>query len=337
MFFTTILGVGIPLNFEGKPTRSFGISWSEMPHTIGFIRPYLITPLTNFVEVRILDNSCKKETLIQMVPLNGIQFISQPSCVDMDERQMDEGTGVGQAPQEKVDPDDDILPEKRMFLASKNNIYVLAMKQPHIQVRELQNKKDFELALVLCDKFENTPYEVEKSVINFVHTDYGFYLFAEGDFEGAMEHFTKTEVDPRIVISLYPDLAPKIANTFSVAVPLSPEDKKKIEKNFEDVEQRSTALNTLIPFLSCRRVPVSKEITGDDMAIAEAVDTALLKAFLLTNDAQFVIKFIESPNRCNIQECERYLNHFKVLFSNHVIFCIEIFGIGTLFQEQRIA
>jgi tetratricopeptide (TPR) repeat protein len=305
-----INNIGITINFDGKPTRKHGIGWGEMPPCVGFLEPYLIAPVGMFVEIRILSNTGKNDTFIQTIPINGVLKVSQPNFIDYDEGILDHGLGVAFRTKTKLDPNDEIDPENRIFMCTKNGIYVLAMRQFFLQAQELQQKKEFEQALHLCDIVEGSKYEVEKWRVNAIHLEYGFHLFSKGEFDKAMEHFSKTEDDPRIIIALFPDLLPSSSKSFQQSVPLSPDEKIKVDKMLQDVEQRKNALNALIQFLSCRRVPVTKEISKQDLQIAEAVDTALLKALLYNND-DYVTKFLETPNRCIIADSERVLLQYK--------------------------
>jgi hypothetical protein len=185
-----------------------------------------------------------------------------------------------------------------------------------LQAQELQSNRDYEQALYLCDVVENTRQAVEKWRVNSIHLDYGFYLFTKGDFDRSMEHFSlNADADPRIVLSLYPDLLPSTpasASFRNFQIPSSTlEEKQKIDAMMKDPQIRTQSLNALIQFLSCRRMPATAtNLSQTELEIAEAVDTALLKSLLYSND-EFVTGFLESHNRCHIGDSERVLSEHK--------------------------
>jgi len=310
--------IGVTINFSGKPTRSHGIGWSEAPNMVGYLKPYLITPLSVFVEIRILSTTVKKDTFIQSLPLKDICATSQQNFIDLDQPDnMDQGMGVGFKLRNELDRDDTIDPENRIFLASKGTIYVLVMKQFDLQAEELLVNQQFDLALHLCDTVESTKYKIEDWRVSSIHSQYAFHLFAKGEFDKAMEHFDNTTTDPRMIISLFPDLLPS-KSSFKVSLPYTPDEKKKVDQYLKDIEQRNKALQALIQYLLKRRTPMDKELNEQGQDEAEAVDTALLKALLYTND-QHVEDFLSSPNRCNIFDSQKIL-HLHQKFRELVVF-----------------
>jgi hypothetical protein len=265
-----------------------------------------------------VTNLDRKDTFVQTIPLAGITKLSQPNFVDYDEMIVDQGLGLG-FKSKKLDIDDDIDHDNRIFMCSKNNIYALTMKQFYLQAYELQQKKDFDMALHLCDIVFGTKYEVEKFRVSNINLEYGFHQFSKGEYEKAMNCFTKTGEDPRVILALYPDLlSGASARTFKTQIKISEEDRIKVDQLMKDVDQKNRALSAVIQYLSCRRVAVSKALSKQEAQVAEAVDTALLKALLYTND-EFVTKFLENPNRCIISDCELSLLQYRK-FSELVTF-----------------
>ena len=310
-------GIGVTINFSGKPSRSHGIGWSEAPNMIGYLKPYLIAPLSVFVEVRILSTTVKKDTFIQSLPLKDIITTSQQNFIDLDHPEnMDHGMGVGFKVRNELDRDDTIDPENRIFLASKSSIYVMVMKQFDLQAGELLSNQQFELALHLCNTVENTRYKIEDWRVSSIHTQFGFHLFAKGEFDKAMEHFDKTKDDPRMIISLFPDLLPP-KSSFKFSLPYTSEEQRKIDHFLKDIEQRNKALQALIQYLLHRRT-TEKDLNEQALDEAEAVDTALLKALLYTNDPH-VEDFITQPNHCNIMDSQKTL-HSHQKFRELVLF-----------------
>lgn len=292
-----------------------------MPPRIGYLEPYLIAPVGMFVEVRILSaaqGARNNDSFVQSVPINGITKISQPNFVDYDEMVLDHGMGVTFRSKTKLDLEDEIDPENRIFLCTKNSVHVLAMRQFYQQAFELQQKKEFEQALHICNIVRDTKYQLEQKRVDSIHLDYAFQLFAKGEFEQAMIHFKESNDDPRIVLGLFPDLLPSTSKSYKQMAPFSLEEKAKVDKMLKNVEQRNNALTALIQYLTPKRVPVTEEISKTDLQIAEAVDTALLKALLYSND-ECVTSFLQNPNRCIIADSERVL-HQHNKFAELVLF-----------------
>ncbi|KAL0481518.1 vacuolar protein sorting protein VPS39 [Acrasis kona] len=303
----------VMMNFEGKPTRSAAIMWTETPLTTAFLKPYLISPLSNStLEIRILQTPSKKETLIQSIPLPNITRMSQPNYVDLDEQIIDSGMGTSfKIKSKEVELNDDASfdPTFRVFLASKSGIYALCMRNFKLQVLELQSNREYEQALHLCDIVQNTRHEVEKWRINSIRLEYGFHLFAMGEFQKSMLQFNMTpEEDPRIVLSLFPDLLPTpTAGNKSLQIPtLSPEQLSNTQSLLKDDDKKKISLEYLLEFLVNRRIKPHANLTQMELDIAEAVDTAILKAQIYTQDEN-LIKFLESPNHCHVDDCQRIL------------------------------
>lgn len=313
-----MIDIGITVNFEGKPTRKYGIGWGEMPPCIGYLEPYLIAPVGMFVEIRILSNSGQNDPFVQTVPVNGITKISQSNFVDYDDLVLDHGLGVAFRTKTKLDLEDEIDPENRIFLCTKTNVYALTMRQFYLQAFELQQNKEFEQALHICEIVDGTKYQIEQRRVRSIHLDYAYQLFAKGEFDLSMHHFKLSNDDPRMVLGLFPDLLPSTSKSYKQMAPFSPDEKAKVDKMLKDVEQRNNALNALIQYLSCKRVPVTTEIEKTELQIAEAVDTAFLKALLYSND-EFVTNFLQNPNRCIIADSERVLHQHKK-FAELVLF-----------------
>eukprot|EP00818_Percolomonas_sp_WS_P000748 CAMPEP_0117442948 /NCGR_PEP_ID=MMETSP0759-20121206/4428_1 /TAXON_ID=63605 /ORGANISM="Percolomonas cosmopolitus, Strain WS" /LENGTH=905 /DNA_ID=CAMNT_0005234879 /DNA_START=187 /DNA_END=2901 /DNA_ORIENTATION=+ len=297
-------GLYVVISHEGAAGRHRPITWGEQPAALAYLNPYLVGALSNYLEVVLLTKN-RVTPRLQIIPLEGVTCISQPNYVDLDEKQIDEGQGVGY-PLSKVDPDDPVIPEFRTFLAAKNALYILCMNQFFIQARELQDKGRFKYALQLCDIVEGTKYEVETWRVNTIHMEYGYHLFAKAEYEKAMMEFNETDSDPRMVLALFGDIFPCNSRTDSQVVGL-PEKTRQGLRHLENPKNKRDALNALIQYLSCRRIPAQKASHGDDEVIGEAIDTSLLYALLLNED-EYMSPLLENDNRCNIADSENILD-----------------------------
>jgi hypothetical protein len=60
--------------------------------------------------------------------------------------------------------DDEIDILNRVFIAGKKKLYLLVMKQFHVQVSELQSNKQFDEAISVCEMLKNTPKEIDSFI-----------------------------------------------------------------------------------------------------------------------------------------------------------------------------
>lgn len=290
---------GIVIDFEGKPTKRFGINWSDLPTCLGVLHPYIISPVKDILEIRMIRAS-KNGTLVQSINLPGIITLSQENYIDMDNQKV-------HSLREKMRPinnEDEFDYKKRIIVAAKHKIYILCLKHIHLQIDQLQKLRQFEDALTLSQELVGTEYEIEKWRMENIHLEYAFYLFKIGEFRQAMNNFLATTIDPRMVISLIPNLLiddSKYAH----------KDKAEIFKLLEDETQKQKALSALIPYLTGCRIPIGKQtLTKEETEIGEAVDTALLKCYLTSNQ-NLVQTFLRIPNRCSIEITEEALKQTK--------------------------
>lgn len=299
-------GVYVSFSFNGKKNRSGAFYWKEPPTCVGYLSPYLVGALPSFLEVKFITKN-QISPMVQAIPLEGITCISQPNFIDLDEKRIDEGQGVGILPA-KIDNDDPVIPDYRIFLAAKGGVYILCMNQFFSQAKELQDKGKYKQALRLCDIVEGTKFEVESWRVNNIHFDFGIHLFSKAEYEKAMMQFNESERDPRIVIALYGDIFPCNSKQQN-QIFLTDRNIQSI-KNLEDTEKRREALNALIQYLSCRRIPAQKQVIGDEEAIGESIDTCLLITLLLNED-EYLTSLIENENRCNIEDSELSLQRSR--------------------------
>lgn len=94
--------------------------------------------------------------------------------------------------------------------------------------------------------------------MNAIHLAYGFHLFEKLQFDEAVIHFSQTFDDPRHIISLFPSLLPS-ETTFTAKPPYETEEWLKLQAVLSDVDTRTRALTSIIPYLTLKRVPLSKQ------------------------------------------------------------------------------
>jgi len=289
-------GIGICLDFDGHPARSYGLQWGEVPSCMGFLNPYIIVGLQNNVEIHLLRES-ENGTLIQSIPIPGITKISHDNYLDMDKEEEKEERN------ELKHSELDI--HNRIFIAGLHKLYVLCMRYFEAQVNTLLQNKQYKDALDLCEILKDTRFKLPDHSVESIYLEYAFYLMARGDFKKAMSYFANTNVDPRFVISQIPNLLNSSMNSFMHM------ETERIKNLLSDEIKYKEALKAIIPFLTHRRIPAEKkDLTETEKEISEAVDTAMLKAYLATCE-QLVHAFVRMPNRCNVTETEEALKEAK--------------------------
>ena len=90
-------GNGITIDYEGKPTRRYGLNFNnnnsnELPNTISYLNPYLLCSFKDFIEIRWLrkdldlknndhNHHYSNNTLIQKLQINSIISTSQENII----------------------------------------------------------------------------------------------------------------------------------------------------------------------------------------------------------------------------------------------------------------
>eukprot|EP01012_Entosiphon_sulcatum_P054361 TRINITY_DN7504_c0_g1_i1.p1 TRINITY_DN7504_c0_g1~~TRINITY_DN7504_c0_g1_i1.p1 ORF type:complete len:637 (+),score=126.58 TRINITY_DN7504_c0_g1_i1:27-1913(+) len=298
------IGISVDWN-SGKPTRKFGTRFgqsTEMPIQLGFVAPYVVSLHLNFIEVH---NPDKNEGLAQTIPLKFAERLSFPLTCDMDGYAPGTPPGLRDKGRNMV-----------FVTTTTNSLYLLDFVPFTQQVQELADTKDFESALLLCGQINKRGFDpiIPKKDVQEIHLQNGYTLFARSRFKEAMEAFQHSQVDVRIVVSLYPDLLPKyVVDSWLATEPKSPVGPQVLAEE----GQKMRALDAIIPYLNEMRNrnidlvtsqpsdPLQNDTTGPGM-IASTIDTALLKAYLATKEDQ-VKEFVRVPNRCVVDDCERAL------------------------------
>jgi hypothetical protein len=329
--------ISIFLGHDGKPTRKFGLSWSEIPLAISYYFPYVLAVLPKFVEVRSVSGT---QTLVQTIALRGARTMQV---------------------------------KRDIYVASQTTVWRLVPVPLLAQVDQLVKEHEYEDALNLVESLTDFPEAVKASKLKEIKELYASTLFNDGQHARAMEFFFELETDPVYVIGLYPNLLPKnIANTYeypgntSVLVGSVLEQALAALINYltqirpsimsgtygsstgsspdETSASASTSTSTATPSTSASgsgsgsgsgstsmgasgslmgsqlvRSPVAGPASASVLAseadygavtdLATIVDTALLKAYIKTKNPD-IRTLLSLPNCCHVAECEKALLNF---------------------------
>ncbi|GMI78329.1 vacuolar protein sorting 39, EMBRYO DEFECTIVE 2754 [Hibiscus trionum] len=179
--------IGVFVDQNGKLLQADRICWSEAPTAVVIQKPYAIALFQRRVEIRSLR-----------VPYPLIQTI--------------------------------VLPAARRLIKSNNAIVVALENSVHglfpvplgAQIVQLTASGNFEEALALCKLLPPEDASLRAAKEGSIHIRYAHYLFDNGSYEEAMDHFLASQVDITYVLSLYQSII--LPKTTAVPEPEKPVD-----------------------------------------------------------------------------------------------------------------
>ena len=104
-----------------------------------------------------------------------------------------------------------ITKKGRLFVASNNTLLALVAVPVTDQVEQLLERQDFKAALALANFSRDSDWSSETAKsekIDHINSIHAYHLFNRGDYQSAMMYFQQTNMDPRRIISLFPDVLP---------------------------------------------------------------------------------------------------------------------------------
>ncbi|KAG6600618.1 Vam6/Vps39-like protein [Cucurbita argyrosperma subsp. argyrosperma] len=163
--------IGVFVDQNGKLLQEGRICWSEAPSVVVIQNPYAVALLPRYIEVRSLRSPY---SLIQTIVLrNGRHLIDSKhaSVVGLD-----------------------------------TSAYGLFPVPLGAQIVQLTASGNFEEALALCKLLPPEDSILRSAKESSIHIRYAHYLFDNGSYEEAMEHFLASQVDITYVLPFYPSL-----------------------------------------------------------------------------------------------------------------------------------
>lgn len=163
--------IGVFVDQHGKLGREGRVCWSEAPSQIVIHEPYAIGLLPRHVEIRSLQ---QPYPLIQTVALRNVRHL--------------------------------IRSNGAILVSLEKSIYGLFPVPLGAQIVQLTASGNFEEALSLCKLLPPEDSSLRAAKESSIHIRYAHYLFENGNYEDAMEHFLASQVDITYVLSLYPTI-----------------------------------------------------------------------------------------------------------------------------------
>ncbi|XP_069052414.1 transforming growth factor-beta receptor-associated protein 1 isoform X2 [Lepisosteus oculatus] len=206
---------------------------------------------------------------------------------------------------------------ENVFVLTENTVYSLTPVPVEEQLDALlkSEKTDEALDLVQGVKplFSKDTYKV---LYSNVTRRAGFVKFHQEYFSEAKDLFIKGNLDPKEIISLYPELSSLIAD--SKHWPNSARSTRDLrllkERDSETFEKYTEFLCSFLR--DCR-------LTEQSADCREEVDRALVKLYAERGDSEELIKILSSPNACKLNECATFLE------KSH-----RFFALGCLYQSH---
>ncbi|OAY57391.1 vacuolar sorting protein 39 isoform X1 [Manihot esculenta] len=163
--------IGVFVDQNGKLLQAERICWSEAPSIVVIQKPYAVALLPRRVEIRSLR---VPYPLIQTIVLQNVRRLIQSN--------------------------------NAVIVALDHSVYGLFPVPLGAQIVQLTASGNFEEALALCKLLPPEDSSLRAAKEGSIHIRYAHYLFENGSYEEAMEHFLAAQVDITYVLSMYPSI-----------------------------------------------------------------------------------------------------------------------------------
>eukprot|EP01125_Pyxidicula_operculata_P017175 TRINITY_DN5996_c0_g1_i2.p1 TRINITY_DN5996_c0_g1~~TRINITY_DN5996_c0_g1_i2.p1 ORF type:complete len:900 (-),score=202.10 TRINITY_DN5996_c0_g1_i2:552-3251(-) len=289
--------ISVFIGYDGKPTRKYGLSWSEPPVLSVYSFPYIISILPKTVEIQFVFTA-----IIQTIPIANASFIAVTST-------------------------------NHIYISNKvkgGTIWRLNPISFSEQIDALVKRKQISQALILCENLERTHLHNRDELLRHLKLLNAYHQFNQGHYSNSMEIFHSLKIDPLQVISLFQNYLPeKIRGNYTFPMQMETpqgvsqkkalealimylESKRKELKLSETIKKAKTVSNTFSYGTTTNTGDV--DIGGTDQvewnvttALAQIIDTTLLKASIQADLPVNVTTLLTLPNYCHIKECEKHL------------------------------
>ncbi|KAH9598292.1 Vacuolar sorting protein 39/Transforming growth factor beta receptor-associated domain 2 [Trypanosoma melophagium] len=265
------------------------------PASATYVHPFLLTASdATGIEVHIpflnTQTEATASTLCQSINIKNVDRLSQRPFADFDAR----------LPSRETQPD---ALGKDITIAvstTSSTVYLLEEVPIREQITGLASMKYFETGLLLSQLCIN---EVDQLTVNSLKTQFALWSFTvKRDFEAAMLRFRDADVDPRLVINLFPGfLTQRERETW--------QPPKEYTKSLDTTELAPHMQEAVTAFLDYA-IPMRREIVTSEknaLLLLEAIDTAILKAYVVTGQEQQLLHFLSEGNTCSLTEAEVFL------------------------------
>ncbi|KAK9768178.1 hypothetical protein K7432_001374 [Basidiobolus ranarum] len=316
--------LGMFVTSSGDPTRGT-LQWPSYPRAIGVHYPYIVALLRN--------NTVQIHNLLDQKLMQSFGFTRA-----MEIRSIFETNGIEISVPSILDVSQKVSRLARTFLITKDSLLTLAPLPLITQVDNLLDTNRVEEALDVAEDARSTIMSTKRDEqmryeLEYTYRKAGFIYLGETLFDDALGLFQKGNLDPRVLINLFPDISgpSSMSETSLLEEKLNayvtslgtindivsnsiqknystnsdvPED----EETIQSIKQMhsiliSNAKEILVRFLVKSR---PKSIKERKFELKQAIDTALLKLYS-ENNSEDLYKLLKTKNDCILGECEQIL------------------------------
>lgn len=253
--------IGVLVDQNGKLIQEGRVCWSEAPAIVVVQKPYAIGLLPRHVEIRSLR---VPYPLIQTIVLRNVRRL--------------------------------VRSNNAVIVALDNSVFGFFPVPLGAQIVQLTASGNFEEALALCKLLPPEDSSLRSAKEQSIHIRYAHFLFENGSYEEAMEHFLASQVELTYVLALYPSIivpkssfipepqkfvevgdAPYLSRASSgLSDDLDSTPSHVLESDEMDIESKKMSHNTLmalIKYLQKRRYSVVEKATteGTEEVVSDAV------------------------------------------------------------------
>ncbi|XP_060189290.1 vacuolar sorting protein 39-like isoform X2 [Lycium barbarum] len=258
--------IGVLVDQNGKLIQDGRVCWSEAPAVVVIQKPYAIGLLPRHVEIRSLR---VPYPLIQTVVLRNVRRLVQSN--------------------------------NAVIVALDYSVFGFFPVPLGAQIVQLTASGNFDEALALCKMLPPEDSSLRSAKEQSIHIRYAHFLFENGSYEEAMEHFLASQVEITYVLALYPSIivpkssfipepqkfvdvgdAPYLSRASSgLTDDLDSMPSNVLESDEMDIESKKMSHNTLmalIKYLQKKRYSVIEKATaeGTEEVVSDAVGDSFI-------------------------------------------------------------
>jgi hypothetical protein len=284
-------GVGVFISSSGDPVRGT-LQWPAVPISIGYCSPYIVALLNN---ASIQVHNIETQSLIQSLPLPTSlppKFMCNAAFA-MEVNSSDDTTGG----------------TIQFLVGTTSDVFVVMMVPWDTQIQQLFDNEKVDEALVLLEQMKNNEQSEEQAVKrSYFYKKAGLHYISRAQFEKALVHLQKGQLDPKILLRLYSSIdyplineeGPNdgLPNLLSIDQII---ERKVNESNGRSAKQailqqklEDSSLDLLIDYLKYAR---------EFQEETEMIDTCLAQTLASKKATRELADLIHGHNNCDMELC----------------------------------
>lgn len=265
------------IDIYGTALHKSVVTWNSVPLQMIYDHPYILALTNSGLEVRTLD----PKFLIQSLELYKPKILA-----------------LGNS--------------RQKYVASCNNVWLLVNVETSEQIKQLLEKKEFNLALTLVGMGDEDQKEKNKKARN-IKKLLAYDLFCQHHFDDALDMFADLNIDPTQVISLVPIIAPEDFHVrfkfpdkppFLTGMEL---EKAIVALTRYLIKKRIDFTNEKVSELKFNTMFEEASVVRERALMARIADVSLFKCYAQTNDGLITSLLRIPDSNCLVDEVENIL------------------------------